>query len=209
MHPVLCTIGPLTVYMYGLMLAVGAVTGIGVGIYRAKRRGLDPDHVFGIGLYGVLIGVIGAKIMYVLVHLREMIADPSQIFTGSGFLIYGGMEGKRLDHTVANLQALAFLRTEGARGYLIGREQVATVIEKETAVFGADSSGILSAFCLGKDALGVTILGLQYPLEDGALTADFPLGVSNHFVGKEAEIAVKSGRLLLMWDIKNGLPTIR
>ena len=125
------------------------------------------------------------------------------------FLIYGGMEGKRLDHTVANLQALAFLRTEGARGYLIGREQVATVIEKETAVFGAGSSGILSAFCLGKDALGVTIRGLQYPLEDGALTADFPLGVSNHFVGKEAEITVKSGRLLLMWDIKNGLPTIR
>ena len=125
------------------------------------------------------------------------------------FLIYGGMEGKRLDHTVANLQALAFLRTEGARGYLIGREQVATVIEKETAVFGAGSSGILSAFCLGKDALGVTIRGLQYPLEDGALTADFPLGVSNHFVGKEAEITVKSGKLLLMWDVKNGLPTIR
>ncbi len=91
MHPVLCTIGPLTVYMYGLMLAVGAVTGIGVGIYRAKRLGLDPDHVFGIGLYGVLVGVVGAKVMYVLVHLREMIADPAQILTGSGFLIYGGI----------------------------------------------------------------------------------------------------------------------
>ena len=125
------------------------------------------------------------------------------------FLIYGGMEGKRPDHTVANLQALAFLRAEGARGYLIGRTQVATVIEKETAVFGADSRGILSVFCLGKDASGVTLRGLQYPLEDGVLTSDFPLGVSNHFVGKEAEITVKNGKLLLMWDIKNGLPTIR
>ena len=125
------------------------------------------------------------------------------------FLIYGGMEGKRPDHTVANLQALAFLRAEGARGYLIGRTQVATVIEKETAVFDADSRGILSVFCLGKDASGVTLRGLQYPLEDGVLTSDFPLGVSNHFVGKEAEITVKNGKLLLMWDIKNGLPTIR
>ena len=125
------------------------------------------------------------------------------------FLIYGGTEGKRPDHTVANLQALAFLRAEGARGYLIGRTQVATVIEKETAVFSAGSSGILSVFCLGKDASGVTLRGLQYPLEDGVLTSDFPLGVSNHFVGKEAGITVKNGKLLLMWDIKNGLPTIR
>ena len=125
------------------------------------------------------------------------------------FLIYGGMEGKRPDHTVANLQALAFLRAEGARGYLIGRTQVATVIERETAAFGAGSRGILSVFCLGKDASGVTLRGLQYPLEDGVLTSDFPLGVSNHFVGKEAEITVKNGKLLLMWDIKNGLPTIR
>lgn len=125
------------------------------------------------------------------------------------FLIYGGMEGKRLDHTVANLQALAFLRAENARGYLIGRKQVATVIEKETAVFSADATGILSVFCLGKDASGVTIRGLQYDLENGALTADFPLGVSNHFAGTEAAITVENGKLLLMWDVKNGLPTIR
>ena len=125
------------------------------------------------------------------------------------FLIYGGMEGKRLDHTVANLQALAFLRAENARGYLIGRKLVATVIEKETVVFSADATGILSVFCLGKDASGVTIRGLQYDLENGALTADFPLGVSNHFAGTEAAITVENGKLLLMWDVKNGLPTIR
>ena len=125
------------------------------------------------------------------------------------FFIYGGMEGKRLDHTVANLQALAFLRAENARGYLIGRKQVATVIEKETVVFSADATGILSVFCLGKDASGVTIRGLQYDLENGALTADFPLGVSNHFAGTEAAITVENGKLLLMWDVKNGLPTIR
>lgn len=125
------------------------------------------------------------------------------------FLIYGGMEGKRLDHTVANLQALAFLRAEGARGYLIGREQMATVIEKETAVFDAHATGILSVFCLGKDASGVTIRGLKYALENGALSADFPLGVSNHFVGTEVGISVENGKLLLMWERQNGLPTIR
>lgn len=125
------------------------------------------------------------------------------------FLIYGGMDGKRLDHTVANFQTLAFLRAHDARGYLVGREQLATVISGETAVFSADAFGILSAFCLGKDASGVTIRGLQYSMENGTLAADFPLGVSNHFTGKAAEITVENGQLLLIWDSRNGLPLIR
>ena len=125
------------------------------------------------------------------------------------FLIYGGLEGPRLDHTVANFQALSYLRKHGSRGYLIGKNQIMTVIENETAVFPASAQGVLSAFCMGADAAGVTIRGLQYPLENGTLTADFPLGVSNHFVGKEAEISVQNGRLLLIWDASNGLPVIR
>lgn len=125
------------------------------------------------------------------------------------FLIYGGMEGKRLDHTMANFQTLAYLRQQGARGYLIGREHLATVICGEAAAFSPGASGILSVFCLGKDADRVTLRGLQYPMENGTLSADFPLGVSNHFVGTAAEITVRDGKLLLMWDAQNGLPIIR
>ena len=124
------------------------------------------------------------------------------------FLIYGGMDGKRLDHTIANLQALSFLRANGARGYLMGREQIATVIEKETAVFKA-AEGILSVFCMGRAATGVTIRGMQYELEKGTLTAEFPLGVSNHFIGCPAEIKVSEGKLLLIWDAGVSLPEIK
>lgn len=124
------------------------------------------------------------------------------------FVLYGGLDGPRLDHTVANFQALAYLRKHGARGYLIGKNQIVTVIEQETAVFPATSQGILSAFCMGAEATGIDIQGLHYCLENGTLTGDFPLGVSNHFVGTEARISVKKGRLLLIWDRKNGLPVI-
>ena len=55
-------------------------------------------------------------------------------------------------------------------------------------------------FCLGADAQGVNIRGLYYPLTDGTLTAGFPLGVSNHFTGQEAEVSVREGSLLLLWD---------
>ena len=124
------------------------------------------------------------------------------------FVIYGGMDGPRLDHTMANFQTLSYLRKQDARGYLIGKNHISTVIQNETAAFSADASGIVSVFCLGKDASGVTIRGLKYSLENGSLTADFPLGVSNHFVGEEATLSVEHGSLLLIWDTKNGLPTI-
>lgn len=123
------------------------------------------------------------------------------------FLIYGGLDGNRLDHTVANFQTLAFLREHGARGYLVGKDYLVTVLCDETAAFSADAAGVVSIFCLGSPA-SVTIRSLQYELEDGALTADFPLGVSNHFIEKDSQISVRSGKILVLWDRKNGLPTI-
>jgi len=52
----------------------------------------------------------------------------------------------------------------------------------------------------------VTLKGLQYPMENGCFTSGFPLGVSNHFTGEEAEVTVARGSILAMWDRKNGFP---
>ena len=122
------------------------------------------------------------------------------------FVIYGGLDGVRLDHTVANFQTLQFLADHGAAGYLVGKDYMVTVVHNETVRFDASADGILSLFCLGPDASGITLRGLQYPLENAVLTSGFPLGVSNHFVGENAEITVKCGSLLAMWDRKNGFP---
>lgn len=124
------------------------------------------------------------------------------------FHIYGGMDGKRLDHTMANFQALAFLCRHGAHGYLIGQHHLATVIQNEAIRFPQAQEGLLSVFCLGADATGVTLRGLQYPLSNGTLTADFPLGVSNHFIGERPQVCVENGTLLLIWDREIGFPTV-
>ena len=122
------------------------------------------------------------------------------------FLLYGSLDGPRLDHTIANFQTLQYLADHGAYGYLAGSSYLATVLKDGFLRFPAGAEGTVSVFCLGTDAEGVTLEGLYYPLEDGVLTAGFPLGVSNHFTGKEAKIAVKNGSLLVLWDRKNGLP---
>ncbi len=122
------------------------------------------------------------------------------------FFLYGSLDGPRLDHTIANFQTLQYLCDHGARGYLIGNDHIVTVLKNGAIAFPAGWEGTVSVFCMGSDASGVDIQGLYYGLENGILTAGFPLGVSNHFTGKEAGISVKDGSLLILWDRKNGLP---
>ncbi len=122
------------------------------------------------------------------------------------FILYGSLDGPRLDHTVANFQTLQFLCSHGASGYLVGKTHMVTVVQKGTLTFGAGTEGILSVFCLGPDAQGVTLEGLHYPLAGGTLTAGFPLGVSNHFTGRPARITVEQGSLLVIWERQNGFP---
>ncbi len=121
-------------------------------------------------------------------------------------ILYGGLDGARLDHTIANFQTLLFAADNGARSYLVGERYLVTAVKNGGLRFSPRAEGILSVFCLGPDARGVTLQGLQYPLENGTLTAGFPLGVSNHFIGREAEVQVKNGSLLVLWDRQNGFP---
>ena len=122
------------------------------------------------------------------------------------FLLYGSLDGPRLDHTVANFQTLQFLADHGAAGYLIGNTTMVTVVKNGKITFPAGLSGTISVFCMGPDAVGVTEKGLFYGLENASLTSGFPLGVSNHFTGEAAEISVKNGSLLVLWERKCGFP---
>ena len=42
------------------------------------------------------------------------------------------------------------------------------------------------------------ILGMKYPLENAVITNDFPIGISNEFLGEEAEVSVEDGELVCM-----------
>lgn len=114
-------------------------------------------------------------------------------------LIYGGTGG-RPDHEFANIQTLAYIANHGARGYLIGRGSVITVIKNSSLVFGAEATGVISVFCLGDRAEGVDLTGLKYPLKNHTLSFDYPLGVSNEFIGVPSEVSVKNGLLAVMWS---------
>ena len=178
------------------------------GLLHTQRLGITPDVILG-DFDSLGFVPEGANVFPVEKDDTDaMLAVRRGLAMGCReFLLYGSLDGKRLDHTVANFQTLQFLADHGAVGYLIGADHMVTVLKKGTLSFPPDADGILSVFCLGADATGVNIEGLQYILKDGTLSPGFPLGVSNHFIGSTARISVKHGSLLLIWDRKNGLPT--
>ena len=113
------------------------------------------------------------------------------------FRLYGATGG-RFDHTLANIQCLLYLKNHGATGYLMDGNGMILVLKNEEVRFKAGMEGYVSLFSLGKSAEGVTIKGLKYELEHAVITNDFPLGISNEFMGNEASISVERGELVCM-----------
>jgi phosphatidylglycerol:prolipoprotein diacylglycerol transferase len=94
MIPVLFHLGPLTVYSYGLMMALGFLAADYVIRLECIRRGLDPEYSSSIVIAAAVAGLIGSRIYAILDDLATYLADPkSMIFSGSGFVFYGGMIG--------------------------------------------------------------------------------------------------------------------
>jgi len=118
------------------------------------------------------------------------------------FYFYGATGGKRLDHTLANLQTLLWLRRQGARGYIYGDDFIWTVIENESITIQKTlEEGIVSVFSMDGPARGVTETGLHYALTDADLAMDQPVGVSNQMEADVAEVSVREGALLVGWEL--------
>lgn len=118
------------------------------------------------------------------------------------FIIYGGLGG-RLDHTIANIQTITHISRQGAKAYLVGEGLVITAITNDKIQFDSSKVGVISIFCSGSDAKGVHLKNLKYELNDATITSNYPLGVSNEFIGKDSTVSVDSGTLVVMWN-ENG-----
>jgi len=118
------------------------------------------------------------------------------------FYIYGGTGG-RIDHTLANIQCIAWLARQSCRGYLVGDGVVMTAIHNSTITFPASAEGMISIFSHNNIAEGVSVNGLKYCLSDTTLSNTFPIGISNEFVGVESRIKVTNGTLIVTYNEGN------
>ena len=88
------TIGPLTIHVYGIMVAIGYMSALLISERRARKRGLDSDILFGIFWCAVLGGAVGSKLLYYTVSFKDILNDPSMLLNfQNGWVVYGGIIG--------------------------------------------------------------------------------------------------------------------
>lgn len=122
----------------------------------------------------------------------------------SSFVVAGGIGG-RLDHTVANLQLLVYAVRRGFSMWMMDKHNRVTAMEPGEMRIPRLDGFKLSVLSYAGRCEGVTLEHVKYPLRDAVLTEDFPLGISNEFMGSEAIIRLKTGCLLVFLSMDKNL----
>lgn len=115
------------------------------------------------------------------------------------FEIYGGLGGERTDHTIANIQSLAYIVDHGGEGILVGENETFALIKNSSIKLRSEKGKTLSVFAYGGIAEGISIKGAVYETDNLTLTPFFPLGVSNKFKENTSTVGVKNGCVLIKW----------
>lgn len=110
MKNIICNVGPVTIYGYGLMIGIGVLFCILMGMMRAKKYGLKEDAVIDIAIYGLVIGFLGAKLLFIIVEWEDFMKDPMSVLGTEGFVVYGGISAGVLAAIVyCRIKKLVFL----------------------------------------------------------------------------------------------------
>lgn len=113
--------------------------------------------------------------------------------------------GGECDHFFANASALAYLAKRKKTGIMFSGSKTMLCINNKKIVFDKSFSGKISVFAVD-NAVKTSISGLKYCFK-GVLTNDFPIGVSNQFIGKSAEISAQ-GCVMIVFE-KSDLSFLR
>ncbi len=115
------------------------------------------------------------------------------------FHIYGACGG-RFDHTLANIQLIAYLAERKFRAFIHDGETLITSVFNDKIIFPKECKGYISVFSHSDKCTGVHIRNMKYTLDNGTLNNNFSLGVSNEFIGCESEIIIGSGTAIIIYN---------
>lgn len=129
MYPIIIQIGPITIYSFGLMMAVAFLVGGFLTSRELERLGYDPQLGSTLVLWAAVGGLIGARLFLIAEDPSEFLEHPvSTILSGSGFVWYGGLFGGLLaTYVVVHRAGVPWLQVADAAapalalGHAIGR----------------------------------------------------------------------------------------
>ena len=92
MRMVLFQIFGIKVYSYGLMIAIGIIVAGLMFLRKGKEKGYDEDKLTNLMILAVVSGIVGGKLLFILVNIKEIMKDKSLLYNlGEGFVVYGAI----------------------------------------------------------------------------------------------------------------------
>ncbi|NLD19419.1 MAG: thiamine diphosphokinase [Clostridiales bacterium] len=171
------------------------------GLALALAEGIKPDVV--IGDFDSLDIQVPNGVSVQRLPVHKDVTDTAAALQyaeerGLDYIVIAGGIGGRLDHTIANIQNIFAALDRGVTVVMVDKGNTVMALRDSSAKIKKLGSCKLSLFSFSQKCLGVTVSGVEYPLKEHTLTADYPLGVSNEFVKDEAFVRVRQGRLLVI-----------
>ena len=154
-----------------------------------------------------ILQIAGAKIIRYPIKKDQTdleLALQLAIDMGADDIIVFGALGARWDMSIGNILLLTASKLIDATVRLIdGLQEVMLLRGGKKLVFHGQKGDILSLVPLGRDAYGVTLHGLEYPLKDDVLQSGATRGISNVLIAEKATVCLKQGLLLCIHTTKH------
>jgi phosphatidylglycerol:prolipoprotein diacylglycerol transferase len=93
MYPVICQIGPFSIYAYGFMLVVAFIVSSALASLQAKKQNINPDIIFNLSFIVFISGIMGARILYVIENTSYYLRNPIEVIMlqRGGLSWFGGL----------------------------------------------------------------------------------------------------------------------
>ena len=95
MDRVAFTIFGIDVMWYGILMAIGMILGTLIALKEAKRVGIKEDNILDLAIIAIPVGLLCARLYYVIFNWEYYASNPSQVFNfrGGGMAIHGALIG--------------------------------------------------------------------------------------------------------------------
>ena len=172
------------------------------GWVNAKNQGIEPDMIVGDFDSSPRPQSVNADVVVLPVvkddtdtyHIARYIVENG--FTDALFCCVLG--GKRIEHTLANIQTLLFLAQNRINATMIDSRSSLIAVSNGEITLPDMPGKYFSVLSLGDLAEGVSITGAKYPLDNYMMKNNYPIGTSNEFDGTDVHISVKKGDILIV-----------
>lgn len=128
-----------------------------------------------------------------------MLAVKTALSRGYTDITIAASIGGRLDHTLANIQTLAYIANNGGKGKLLGENDIVYFCREGKFIFPKYDNMYFSVFAY-TESVDISLSGTKYPLNNHCLTNKFPLGVSNEIIENKAELTIINGQVVVIFS---------